>query len=179
MHKNVSENIFCERRLFCPGEALSLILPHNTSYVHAFIGVSFWEAPMNPWQCLFSVPDEENYGPLTRYVKFQVVHAPGMLGTFSPPPWVSDPDMHHGTCVTHVPWCMLGSLTSGFLRSRRRGKRSRHSRRMHNSQFYVSGKRSMYGNSGKRPTPTGNFHDGHPLYWHGLTLIAEWILSMR
>ena len=26
---------------------------------------------------------------------------------------VSDPDMHHGTCVTHVPWCMSGSLTCG------------------------------------------------------------------
>ena len=26
-------------------------------------------------------------------------------------PLVSDPDMHHGTFVTHVPWCMLGSLT--------------------------------------------------------------------
>ena len=25
----------------------------------------------------------------------------------------SDPDMHHGTCVTHVPWCMSGSLTHG------------------------------------------------------------------
>ena len=49
-------------------------------------------------------------------------HAPGMLGTFSPPPLVSDPDMHHGTCVTHVPWCMPGSLTSRFLLSRRRGK---------------------------------------------------------
>ena len=34
---------------------------------------------------------------------------------FSPPPTskkqlVSDPGMHHGTCVTHVPWCMSGSL---------------------------------------------------------------------
>ena len=28
---------------------------------------------------------------------------------------VSDPNMHHGTCVTHVPWFMPGSLTSGFL----------------------------------------------------------------
>ena len=28
-------------------------------------------------------------------------------------PLVSDPGMHHGTCVTHVPWCMSGSLTSG------------------------------------------------------------------
>ena len=26
-------------------------------------------------------------------------------------PLVSDPDMHHGTCVTHVPWCMSASLT--------------------------------------------------------------------
>ena len=28
-------------------------------------------------------------------------------------PLVSDPDMHHGTCVMHVPWCMSGSLTCG------------------------------------------------------------------
>ena len=53
-------------------------------------------------------------------------------------PLVSDPGMHHGTCVTHVPWCMSGSLNCGGG-----GKRSRHSRRMRNSQFYVSGKRPM------------------------------------
>ena len=35
--------------------------------------------------------------------KFRIAHAPGMPGTFSPPPRVSDPDMHHGTCMTHVP----------------------------------------------------------------------------
>ena len=28
-------------------------------------------------------------------------------------PIVGDPGMHHGTCVTHVPWCMSGSLTCG------------------------------------------------------------------
>ena len=28
-------------------------------------------------------------------------------------PLVNDPSMHHGTCVTHVPWCMSGSLTCG------------------------------------------------------------------
>ena len=28
-------------------------------------------------------------------------------------PPVGDPDMHYGTCVTHVPWCMSGSLTRG------------------------------------------------------------------
>ena len=26
---------------------------------------------------------------------------------------VSDPRMHHSTCVTHVPWCMSGLLTRG------------------------------------------------------------------
>ena len=28
-------------------------------------------------------------------------------------PIVSDPDMHHGMCVTHVPWFISGSLTRG------------------------------------------------------------------
>ena len=28
-------------------------------------------------------------------------------------PLISGPEMHHGTCVTHVPWCMSGSLTRG------------------------------------------------------------------
>ena len=28
-------------------------------------------------------------------------------------PLVNDPGMHHGTCITHVPWCMSGSLTRG------------------------------------------------------------------
>ena len=32
---------------------------------------------------------------------------------FQSKPLVSDPGMHHGTCVTHVPWCMSGSLTRG------------------------------------------------------------------
>ena len=53
-------------------------------------------------------------------------------------PLVSDPGMHHGTCVTHVPWCMSGTLNRGGG-----GKRSRHSRRMRNAQFYVSGKRPI------------------------------------
>ena len=82
------------------------------------------------------------HGPLARYAIFWVAHAPGMPGTFFPPLRVSDPDMHHGTCVTHVPWCMPGSLTSAFW-SRWRGKRSWYSRRMRNPQFYVSGKRPI------------------------------------
>ena len=82
-------------------------------------------------------------GPLARYVKLRVVHAPGIPDTFSPPPRVSDPVMHQGTCVMRVPWCMPGSLTSVFLWSQWRGKRSRHSRRMRKPQFYVSSKRPI------------------------------------
>ena len=85
----------------------------------------------------------KGHGPLTRYYKLRVAHAPGMPGTFSPLPRVSDLDMHHGTCVTHVPWCMPGSSTCGFLWRRWRGKRSWHSPRMRNPQFCISGKRPM------------------------------------
>ena len=59
------------------------------------------------------------HGPLARYVKLRVTHGPGMP---SLPPRVSDPDMYHGTCVTHALWCMSGSQTSGVLPSRWRGK---------------------------------------------------------
>ena len=48
-------------------------------------------------------------------------------------PLVNDPDMHHTRAVMH----------GGIANSRWRGKRSRHSRRMRNSQFYVSDKRPM------------------------------------
>ena len=51
---------------------------------------------------------------------------------------VSDPGMHHGTCVTHVPWCMSGSLTRGGGQNV-----PRHSRCMRNPQFFVSGKKLM------------------------------------
>ena len=56
------------------------------------------------------------YGPLARYGKLRVAHALGMPGTFpryrlQRKPLVSDPGMHHGTCFTHVPWYMSGSLT--------------------------------------------------------------------
>ena len=46
------------------------------------------------------------HGPITRYVKLRVAHTPGTCsppGTFSPKPLVSDPGMHHGTCITHEP----------------------------------------------------------------------------
>ena len=78
-------------------------------------------------------------GPLARFVKVMVAHAPGMPGKFSPPPLGSNPSIHHGTCVTHVPWCMPGTLLSGFLWSRWRGKRSRHSWRRISGVFSGTG----------------------------------------
>ena len=80
------------------------------------------------------------HGPLTIYATLSVAHAPGMPGMISPPPRISDPDVHHCTCMTQVPWCTTETLTNGFIWSRWRGKRSRHSRRMRNTQVYVSGK---------------------------------------
>ena len=60
------------------------------------------------------------HGPLARYVKLQVRMRRESRERF-PRHWlqskkktlVSDPGTHHGTCVTHVPWCMSGSLTRG------------------------------------------------------------------
>ena len=61
-------------------------------------------------------------------------------------PLVSNPDMHHGTCVTrtsrHGRHARV-EMHVGVANPRCRGKRSRRSRRMRNPQFYVSGKRPM------------------------------------
>ena len=61
-------------------------------------------------------------------------------------PPVSDPGMHHGTCVTHVPWCMSGTRGDGE-------KCFQQFRRMRNPQFYTSGKR-----------PMGHRHSGYICY---------------
>ena len=80
---------------------------------------------INSWSTFY-------HRPVTRYVKLQVAHAPVMPGTFSLPPtskatasYVSRYASRHvrdryltrnpwASCqiaTTHVPWCMLGSLT--------------------------------------------------------------------
>ena len=82
-------------------------------------------------------------GPLARYVKLQVSHAPGMSGTISPPPRVSVPDVYHDTCVAHVLWSMPVIAIAVSFEVYGEGKVSRHSRCMHNPQFYVSVKRPM------------------------------------
>ena len=85
------------------------------------------------------------HGPLTRYVKLLVAHAPGMPGTFSPPPTsketASQRSRHASRHVRHARAVMHVGITN----PRWRRKRSRHSRRMRNPQFYVSGKRPITG----------------------------------
>ena len=59
-----------------------------------------------------------SHDPLTRCVKLMVAHAPGLRERFprhrlQRKPLVSDPGIHHGTCATHVPWCLSGLLTRG------------------------------------------------------------------
>ena len=102
-----------------------ILIGIDTDYKHITQGyVIAVRATKRLPMCHWSNPgwNELIKGPLARYVKLGVAHAPGMPGTFSPPTLVRDPDMHHGTCVTHVSWCMPGSLTGGFLWSRWRGK---------------------------------------------------------
>ena len=96
---------------------------------------------MNSWykSCVSVMPEAR-----LSWASYQICKIAGCAcawnaGNVFPPSRVSDPDMYHDTCVTHVLWCMPGSLTSGFFWSRWLGKRSRHSRRMHNPQFCVSG----------------------------------------
>ena len=72
-----------------------------------------------------------------------ITNLTGMSGTLSPPPtskqtasWRSrhaSRHVRHARAVMHV----------GIANPRWRGKRSQHSRRMHNPQFYVSDKRPM------------------------------------
>ena len=111
--------------------------PMFTPYCNGWVSPDYDDSDLFVSESISPVR-RSSHGPLARCVKLRVAHAPGMPGTLSPPLRVSDPDMHHGTCVTHVPWCMPGSVTSCFLWSRWRGKLSRC---MRSPQFYASGKR--------------------------------------
>ena len=98
-------------------------------------GIKYRRQTGNRISCSMGLlPDTENCG-LRRHREWRE--------RFPPLPRVSDPDMHHGTCVTHVSWCKPWSLTRVYLWSQWRGKHSRHSRHMRNPQLYITGKRPM------------------------------------
>ena len=76
------------------------------------------------------------HGPLTRYVKCRDAHGPGIPGTFFPPPTSKEfASLRSRHASRHV--------NVGMANPRWRGKRSRHSRRIHNPQFTVFGKRPI------------------------------------
>ena len=116
-------------------------------YLFTCLNISIHTALHQPHFPTYAEPSpRQNYlciGPLARYAKSRVAHTAGMPGTFSPPPtskktasWGSrhaSRHVHHARAVMH----------DGIATPRWRGKRSRHSQRLRNLQFYVSGKRPM------------------------------------
>ena len=115
--------------LFFSWDVLFLLIIYKICQVkHSYFTLvqPYWYWYKKEFECR-STWEEVTIHYLNQWASCQIqkiagAHAPGMPGTFSPPLDASDPDMHHGTCVTHVPWCMPWSLTSGFLWSRRRVK---------------------------------------------------------
>ena len=84
-----------------------------------------------------------HHGPLTRYVKFWVAHAPGMPGTFSTPPTSKETASLRSRHASRHVRDARAVMHVGIANTRWRGRCSRHSRRMRNLQFYVSGKGLM------------------------------------
>ena len=125
----------------------------------SLFGIHIWE--QSPYDC---------HGTLTRYIKLRVAYAPGLRERFpchrlQRKPLYSDPGMHHGTCVTHVPWCMSGSLTRGcgeYVTGIRGACATRHF-------TYLA--RNPYTNS------CGNYLDKNSLYHDAR--IRDWKLILR
>ena len=135
-------------------------------HVENFVAVTLWESM---WEQTEIFIECNRYGPLW-------AHAPRMPRP--PPPTPAGKRSRHASRHVRnacVPWCMPGLLTSGFLWSRWRGKRSRHSRRMHKPQFYVSGKRPM-------ENPLVNWYflilDRHPVTVNHMLSIQWWWQEM-
>ena len=78
--------------------------------------------------------------------KIVVARPPGKPKTFSPPPILKKTDSyrsrHASRHVRHARAVMHVGITNPQWRETR-SRHSRHSRRMHNSQFYVSGERTI------------------------------------
>ena len=84
-----------------------------------------------------------HHGPLTRYVQVWVAHAPGMPGTFSPSPTSKESTSMLSRHASRHVRDARAVMHVGIANPRWWGKRSQHSRRMRNPQFYVSGKRPI------------------------------------
>ena len=79
------------------------------TYIVCLTGISYFPIPSGNWE--IGYPSQTQFqsksrkifhGPTTRYAKWQVAYAPGMPGTFSLPPQVSDLDIHQLSHVMHA-----------------------------------------------------------------------------
>ena len=101
-------------------------IPRNTHMIFARVLLSF--GTVAPILQSYTAGDQCQWHPLNEmgkcipWASYQIRKIPGCACAgnagnvfprrrFQRKPLVCDPGMHHGTCVTHVPWCMSGSLT--------------------------------------------------------------------
>ena len=113
---------FCRQRAitginFCPYWYRPMASPGNNAPMH--------DTHTHQWPC---------NGPLTRYVKLRLreAHAPGMPGTFFPPPNLKETVSYRSRYASRHVRDARAVMHVGFANPRRRAKRSRHSRRMCN-----------------------------------------------
>ena len=90
------------------------------------------------FRCL---PNDVLHGHLARYEKLRVAHAPDLPGMFSPSATLNETTRYRSRYASRHVRDARSVMHVGIDNPRCRGKRSRHSRRMRNPYFYVSGKR--------------------------------------
>ena len=106
------------------------------------------------------------HGSLTRYTKLRFAHAPGMPGTISPPPTSKETASQRSRHAPRHVRDARAVMHFGIANPRWRGKHSRHSRRMRNSQFCVPG---------KRPIDRAHTQDGRWWIHSSQALIRWWV----
>ena len=136
MHWKISSG---KCRPFCLGlNVLNVFVPESVNEVGVCITIAVLFVGWG-WGSL----DVYVHGPLTRYVKLRDAHAPGMPGTFHPPPTSKEIASYRPRRASRHVRDSRAVMGVGIDKPRWRGKRSQHSRRMRNPQFYVSGKRPI------------------------------------
>ena len=104
----------------------------------------FWKPIGPPYQWLSNWSCHSlAMGLLPYMVKLRVAHAPGMPGTFSPQPTSKEIASYRSRHASRHVRDARAVMHVGINNQRWWGKRSRHSRRMRNPQFCVSGKRQI------------------------------------
>ena len=102
--RRIARFILPPHKSMCLGAVYSIA----TTPIEKFAEIAWFSRPLGltPMGLL---PDTQNCGLRMRWeCRERFPHQRPQRKTL-----VSDPGMHHGTCVTHVPWCMSGSLTCG------------------------------------------------------------------